>query len=168
MRANPTERVCLLMAEIEEGEHSDQGRVRGWLARALDAPRDPVWSADGHAFPDWAPVSPISGRVDAFEWRVAADRPPGRVPVEIQSGSGATPDRSREITPAIAPATVDARSPRASVGPPATMAPSVVVAAGAAKGVRPMARAPDDPGPLVPGEDNEVIDLPIFHPGRTA
>jgi HemY protein len=25
MRANPTERVCLLMAEIEEGEHGDQG-----------------------------------------------------------------------------------------------------------------------------------------------
>jgi HemY protein len=168
MRANPTERVCLLMAEIEEGEHGDQGRVRGWLARALDAPRDPVWSADGHAFANWAPVSPISGRVDAFEWRVAADRPPGRVPVEIQSGGGETVEASGRTTPAIAPAAVDAPSPRAADGVSMTMAPPVVVAGGAAKGVRPMARAPDDPGPFVPGEDNEVVDLPIFHPGRTA
>ncbi len=61
MRANPTERVCLLMAEIEEGEHGDQGRVRMWLARALDAPRDPAWIADGHAYPRWAPSSPTSG-----------------------------------------------------------------------------------------------------------
>ncbi|MFO1185538.1 MAG: hypothetical protein U1E56_12255 [Bauldia sp.] len=70
----PTEGVCLLMAEIEEGENGDLGRTRDWLARSLRAPRDPVWMADGQVFENWAPVSPISGRVDAFEWRV----PPAR------------------------------------------------------------------------------------------
>ena len=50
MRANPSERVCMLMAEIEEGEHGDEGRVRAWLTRALSAPRDPVWTADGEVF----------------------------------------------------------------------------------------------------------------------
>ena len=167
MRANPTERVCLLMAEIEEGEHGDQGRVRAWLARALDAPRDPVWTADGHAFSHWAPVSPISGRIDAFEWRVAADRPPSRAPVEIEAGR--SPEASLPSEPVAPPGDLPALAPREFPARPAGEAPpTVAIAGGAPKGVRPMARAPDDPGPLVPGEDDEGPDLPIFHPGRTA
>ncbi|WP_018183019.1 heme biosynthesis protein HemY [Kaistia granuli] len=64
-----TERFCLLMAEIEEGPDGNRGHVREWLSRALRAPRDPQWTADGYVFPAWAPISPISGRLDAFEWR---------------------------------------------------------------------------------------------------
>jgi HemY protein len=74
VRENPTERACLLMAEIEDGEHDDEGRVRDWLARAVRARRDPTWMADGHVFETWAPISPISGRLDAFEWKVPAER----------------------------------------------------------------------------------------------
>ncbi|MFN0265067.1 heme biosynthesis HemY N-terminal domain-containing protein [Tepidamorphus sp. 3E244] len=66
----PSRRVCLLMAEIEEGEHGDKGKVREWFARALRAPRDPAWVADGHVSDSWAPVSPITGDLDAYEWRV--------------------------------------------------------------------------------------------------
>ncbi|MEZ5877307.1 MAG: heme biosynthesis HemY N-terminal domain-containing protein [Tepidamorphaceae bacterium] len=66
----PDRRVCLLMAEIEEGEHGDKGRVREWFARALRAPRDPAWVADGHVSDAWAPVSPVTGRLDAYEWQV--------------------------------------------------------------------------------------------------
>lgn len=69
-----TARVCALMARIEGGENSDAGRVREWLARAVRAPRDPVWMADGVIFSEWQPVSPISGTLDAFEWRVPPDR----------------------------------------------------------------------------------------------
>ncbi len=64
-----TERYWLLMAEIEDGAEGDRGRVREYLGRAVRAPRDPVWMADGYAFPAWAPLSPVSGRLDAFEWR---------------------------------------------------------------------------------------------------
>ncbi len=64
-----TERYWLLMAEIEDGADSDRGRVREYLGRAVRAPRDPVWMADGYAFGAWAPLSPVSGRLDAFEWR---------------------------------------------------------------------------------------------------
>jgi HemY protein len=64
------------LAEIEEGEHGDQGRVRSWLTRALSAPRDPAWVADGQVFERWSPISPISGRVGAFEWKVVATPPP--------------------------------------------------------------------------------------------
>ncbi len=75
VQAGPSERVCLLMADIEEGESGDLGRVRTWLARALGAPRDPVWTADGRVFEAWAPVSPVSGQVDTFAWRVIAQPP---------------------------------------------------------------------------------------------
>src|SRR5262249_47361094 len=42
-QSEATERVCLLMAEIEEAENGDQGRARTWLRRAVVAKRDPVW-----------------------------------------------------------------------------------------------------------------------------
>ena len=63
-------RDCLLMAELEEAEHGATGRVREWLARATRAPRDAAWVADGLVSDQWLPVSPISGRLDAFVWTV--------------------------------------------------------------------------------------------------
>ena len=74
LATHPTERVYLLMAEIEEREHDDIGRARDWLGRALRAPRDPSWMADGYVFDHWQPVSPITGRIDAFEWKAPAER----------------------------------------------------------------------------------------------
>ena len=68
--AAPTQAVCLLMAEIEEGQSGDQGKAREWLARAVRAPRDPVWTADGITADEWEPTSPITGKLDAFEWKV--------------------------------------------------------------------------------------------------
>ncbi|WP_100963469.1 heme biosynthesis HemY N-terminal domain-containing protein [Bosea sp. FBZP-16] len=63
-------RACLLMAELEEAEHGATGRVREWLARATRAPRDAAWVADGLVSDKWLPISPISGRLDAFVWTV--------------------------------------------------------------------------------------------------
>jgi HemY protein len=74
---NPTARICALMARIEGGEKRDAGRVREWLARAVRAPRDPVWIADGVVSNEWRPISPVTGALDAFEWRVPPDRPSG-------------------------------------------------------------------------------------------
>ena len=70
LRSKPSERACLLMADIEEAEHGDRGRMRDWLSRAVRAPRNPAWTADGYVSERWAPISPISGRLDAFEWKV--------------------------------------------------------------------------------------------------
>ena len=64
-----TQRVATMMAKLEGGEHGDTGRVREWLARAVNAPRDPAWTAEGIVSDTWSPISP-SGRLDAFEWRV--------------------------------------------------------------------------------------------------
>ncbi|GJD80947.1 heme biosynthesis protein HemY [Methylobacterium gregans] len=70
LNERPTVRSCLLMARIEEAEHgAGSGRAREWLARAAHAPRDPLWIADGIVSETWAPISPVTGRLDAFEWR---------------------------------------------------------------------------------------------------
>lgn len=74
-----TQRVALLMARIEAGENGEKGRVREWLARAMNAARDPVWLADGVISDHWEPISPVDGRLDAFQWRV---------PVETRDGPG--------------------------------------------------------------------------------
>lgn len=68
-----TQRVATLMARIESEEHGDKGRVREWLARAVNAPRDPVWTADGVIAESWAPCSPVTGQLDAFQWRVPVE-----------------------------------------------------------------------------------------------
>lgn len=73
-RLAPREAVYLLMADIEEAETSDQGKVRHWLGKAVRAPRDPAWVADGAIAERWEPVSPVSGRIDAFEWRPPTER----------------------------------------------------------------------------------------------
>ena len=64
----PTRRVAALMAALELQE-GDEGRGREWMARTLNARRDPAWTADGFVSDHWLPVSPVTGRLDAFEWR---------------------------------------------------------------------------------------------------
>lgn len=71
--AKPSAHTCLLMAEIEDAENGPSGPVREWLARGSRAPRDPVWIADGVVSRSWAPVSPKTGRLDAFEWAPPPD-----------------------------------------------------------------------------------------------
>ncbi len=68
-----TRRVATLMARIEKEQHGDRGRVREWLARAVHAGRDPAWTADGVVAQSWAPVSPVTGALDAFQWRVPVE-----------------------------------------------------------------------------------------------
>jgi HemY protein len=74
LRQDPREGAYLLLADIEEVETGEQGRVRQWLARAVRAPRDPAWVADGFVSEKWAPISPVTGQLDAFEWRTPVER----------------------------------------------------------------------------------------------
>ena len=67
--AAPTQLVAMLMAEIERTEHGDSGRARAWTLRAVRALHDPVWTADGYVSASWRPVSPVTGRIDAFQWQ---------------------------------------------------------------------------------------------------
>lgn len=72
LEGRPSARICTLMARVEAGE-GDRGREREWLARAVRAPRDRAWIADGYVSDRWLPVSPVTGSVDAFEWRAPVD-----------------------------------------------------------------------------------------------
>ena len=77
IRGRPTKRVCLLMSRIEAADGGNKGAVREWLSRAVSAPFDPQWVADGVVQEEWAPISPISGKLDVFEW-VQPDEHEGR------------------------------------------------------------------------------------------
>src|SRR5215813_12573478 len=66
--ASPRKRVAALMAELEMAQ-GDEGHAREWMARALNARRDPAWTADAFVSDHWLPISPVSGRLDAFEWK---------------------------------------------------------------------------------------------------
>ena len=72
LEGRPPARICALMARIEAGE-GDKGREREWLARAVRAPRDRAWIADGYVSDRWLPVSPVTGAVDGFEWKAPVD-----------------------------------------------------------------------------------------------
>lgn len=73
-RLGPRESVFLLLADIEEAETGDQGKIRHLLGQAVRAQRDPAWVADGVVSEKWAPLSPVTGRLDAFEWKVPAEK----------------------------------------------------------------------------------------------
>jgi len=102
--AEPTQRVALLMAELERTEHGDSGRARAWTLRAVRALHDPAWTADGYVSDRWRPVSPVTGRLDAFQWQtpVAAlpsDKGPAIESSPFEEAMLATPRRSVVIGP---------------------------------------------------------------------
>jgi HemY protein len=83
--ADPTQRVAMLMAEIERTEHGDSGKARTWTLRAVRARHDPVWTADGYVSDRWRPVSPVTGRLDAFQWQTPVASLPSDKGATIES-----------------------------------------------------------------------------------
>ncbi|MET4387122.1 HemY protein [Bradyrhizobium sp. F1.4.3] len=84
---DPTQRVALLMAEIERTEHGDGGRARAWTLRAVRARHDPAWTADGYVSDRWRPVSPVTGRLDAFQWQTPVASLPSDRGTTIESSA---------------------------------------------------------------------------------
>ena len=73
---HPTQRALAIMAAIERGEGADEAVVRGWLAKALTAPRGPQWCCDKcqavHA--KWDPICDNCGGFDTLSWREPPER----------------------------------------------------------------------------------------------
>jgi HemY protein len=139
----PTQRVAILMAELERAEHGDGGNARGWMLRAVRAALDPAWTADGYVSDRWRPVSPVTGRLDAFQWLtpvaslpsdkapvldadIAGDEPALPAPRETNSDSKPAetlsvapvlpaPAPSQDNEPVVAPVTLPSPSTAASV-----------------------------------------------------
>lgn len=115
-------RACLLMAELEEAEHGAAGRVREWLARATRAPRDAAWVADGLVSDQWLPVSPLSGRLDAFVWTV----PPATLGSQAADLDDVIADLDEPSAPLLegkAEPIAETVSTPAGLAPPATVEP---------------------------------------------
>lgn len=68
---HPTARALTLMAAIERGEGADDAVVRGWLTRALSAPRGKQWCCDKcqNIQAHWSPVCDNCGGFDTLSWR---------------------------------------------------------------------------------------------------
>ncbi|MCZ7470885.1 heme biosynthesis protein HemY [Agrobacterium sp. O3.4] len=176
-RIEPRESIFLLMADIEEAETGDQGRVRYWMAQALRAPRDPAWVADSVVSEKWLPISPVTGRLDAFEWKAPFGQLEG--PVEdltIENAIAAAPARAEpelvaktivveaapepHAEPKSAPAAPIEVVPAVSVpkeNKPATIGAPVETNAADEKveAVPFFGGAPDDPGVKKPGAEAE-------------
>lgn len=102
LRMAPREGVYRLLADIEEADGGSEGRMRQYLARALRAPPDPAWVADGVVSAEWQPASPVTGRLDAFEWRAPMERL-GQV-VEADEITFDEPAERPRLAPAVIPA----------------------------------------------------------------
>ncbi|HEY0214521.1 MAG TPA: heme biosynthesis HemY N-terminal domain-containing protein [Paenirhodobacter sp.] len=74
---HPTARVLTIMAAIERGEGADDAVVRGWLTRALTAPRGHQWCCDKcqNIQADWTPVCDNCGGFDTLSWREPTTSP---------------------------------------------------------------------------------------------
>ncbi|MGU3573958.1 heme biosynthesis protein HemY [Brucellaceae bacterium C25G] len=92
LKTAPRKSAYLLLADIEEADSGDQGLVRQWLGKALKAPRDPVWTADGYVSQQWAPVSPVTGRLNSFEWKVPVEELAPMIEAEQQDVFGQDDD----------------------------------------------------------------------------
>jgi HemY protein len=147
LTAAPTQRVAVLMAQLEKLEHGDEGRTREWMARALRAARDPAWTADGFVSDRWLPVSPVTGRLDAFQWKVplaelGAPAEEGAASVLIEAPREVASPPLNGTDPGAREA---AAPPRRAAQP--TRPPPIV----------PLAHVPDDPGP----EPEAILDIEV-------
>ncbi|APG48747.1 heme biosynthesis protein HemY [Phaeobacter porticola] len=99
----PDARALTLMAAIEKGEGASDAIIQGWLARALNAPRGPLWVCENcnHIHAEWAPVCENCASFDTLSWR----RP------ETPEVSGVT---GAQVLPLITGAPVGAAGPDAS------------------------------------------------------
>jgi HemY protein len=133
----PTRRVAMLMAEIEEADQGDQGRVREWMARAMRASGDPAWTADGAVAEHWLPVSP-NGRLDGFEWKVPLEEMGDARPViEVTSPAVEVITLEAPTKPSTAPAMPPRKAAKSKAPDKRKPAEPVI----------PLVHAPDDPGP---------------------
>lgn len=95
---HPTHRSLAIMAAIEKGEGAAETVVRGYLARAITAPRGAHWHCDrcGTAPGQWSAVCASCGGFDTLAWRMPSDEPEkldaAMLPVLIDAAGEAAED----------------------------------------------------------------------------
>lgn len=119
-----TVRSATLMAAIERGQGADDNVVKGWLARAVTAPRDPQWICDicQTIHSEWEAVCESCGAFDTLSWRrpteaemklpggaemlpllVGTGQPDANLPVAMEDGAvvDVTADNASDSEPLI-------------------------------------------------------------------
>lgn len=68
---SPDARTLTVMAAIERGEGASDAIVKGWLARAVTAPRGPQWTCESchHIHAHWTPICDNCGAFDTLMWK---------------------------------------------------------------------------------------------------
>ena len=150
----PQARICGLMAEIEEGEFGDKGRAREWLARAVRAPRDPAWTADGFISASWLPVSPVSGDLGGFKWKVPVE---GIAYEEPEAEVAAQASEDEDTVPGDDAITISVPEPAAEAEPAQQSEPAEEPAVSDQEVV---AEEPDQPAEEVKVEAEEIVEEP--------
>ena len=159
----PTARACRLMAELEDQETGNAGMVRKWLSRASHAPRDPAWVADGFVSDHWSPISPVTGRIDAFVWttppqslestvRASIDADRFEVPPAPPVEPVALPEPVSVAEPVATTAEVDSAPVSATATSPGDEAQAP---AATRENLAVLSHLPDDPGPRSPTGDGK-------------
>jgi HemY protein len=160
----PTQRVAMLMAEIERTEHGDSGRARAWTLRAVRALHDPVWTADGYVSDRWRPVSPVSGRLDAFQWQTPLAALPSDKNTAIESSAfeEAMLAPPRVAPPRETPAEVTSPPAAQDNAPPDVPAPAPVPPAPVIVAPPPAPAVPEPAPPPPSAESAPVTSAPLF------
>lgn len=67
---DPDTRTLTMMAAIERGEGASDAVVKGWLTRALSAPRGPQWVCENchHIHAEWVPACENCQSFDTLTW----------------------------------------------------------------------------------------------------
>jgi HemY protein len=139
--------------------------------RAVRALHDPVWTADGYVSDRWRPVSPVSGRLDAFVWQMPLAALPSDKSTTIESSPfeeamlaprrvGPPKEGEQPAEMAVPPAAQD--NLPANSAPAAVVEPAPVVATtpppAAAASATP---APTAPAPA-PADSSAMAVAPLF------
>jgi HemY protein len=144
--ASPTQAMCLMMAEIEAVEHGDHGKAREWTSRAVRAKRDLAWVADGFISERWLPASPLTGRLDAFEWKEPPVAPAGPILEHVVEQGFAKPTPAPVSAPPVPPS-VAAKPAEDILLVPEDARPRPIAKRPAIAPVIAEPPLPDDPGP---------------------
>ena len=111
----PDARVLAIMAAIEKGEGAPDQVVRGWLAKAVTAPRGPQWVCDNcktiHG--EWRPTCTNCGAFDTLAWKtptqseVVLPAQANMLPLIIGALEDKAPAKDPAVVPEATPGMID-------------------------------------------------------------
>ena len=158
--------MCVIMADSKIANMTRNCWCAHGSRAARARPRDATWVADGHFSRQWAPVSPVTGKLDAYRWiqpteeltgpieepppafeppaplAVEAAPEPAETPAEVEAAPAAQPAAPAEILPPEPKPDVKAEADRKAVSPQPV--------------IFPLPAAPDDPGPKREQEETRL------------